>query len=310
VAGSEAGERRHVTYTLAVDLGGTHLRCATVSDDGEVSNRTERATPHDGTGTSALVDLMRAVANMTPCTSAVVGVPGRVDDRVGKLEHAPNLPPDWIEGLTEDTLSGQVGTPVALANDADLAAVGEAYAGAGRDHSDVAYLTISTGIGAGVVLGGVLVHGRRSMAEVGHTVIDLTRHRSGQPATLEELASGTALGREAAAAGLGPFAQDIIASATDGNADAARIWAGVVDAAAVGVVNLVWTFTPEVVVIGGGLGLIGDPLLGPLRDAVEREGPPALDPPCLIATAALGDNAGLAGAAWWARAFSTEHAGR
>ena len=299
-----------MSSTLAVDLGGTHLRCATVAPDGQVTNRTERSTPHDGSGIAPLLELMKAVGNMTPCTGAVVGVPGRVDYRSGRLEHAPNLSSDWIKGLDEETLGAAVGMPVALANDADLAAVGEAYAGAGRDHSDVAYLTISTGIGAGVVLGGVLVHGRRSLAEVGHTVIDLTRYRAGQPATLEELASGTAFAHEASLAGLRPYGRDVLESAAAGNADARRIWDAVVSGAAVGVVNLVWTFTPEIVVIGGGLGLIGQPLLDPLREAVERQGPPALNPPCMITNAELGDDAGLAGAAWWSQAFSPEHAGR
>ncbi|MHB8467787.1 MAG: ROK family protein, partial [Acidimicrobiales bacterium] len=156
---------------LAVDLGGTNMRCAAVDEAGTVGHRLERPTPHDGTDTSALTALMAEVAgNVTGCTSAVVGVPGRVDYRVGALEQAPNLPVTWPPMLTEARLSQTVGLPVALANDADLAAVGEAFFGAGRAFSDVAYLTISTGIGAGVVLGGLLVHGRRSLAEVGHAV--------------------------------------------------------------------------------------------------------------------------------------------
>jgi glucokinase len=292
---------------LAVDLGGTHMRCAAVADNGAVTNRVELSTPHDGADTSALVALMRGVAgNVTGCTSAVVGVPGRVDYRAGQLEQAPNLPERWVAQLTEHALSSDVGMPVALANDADLAAVGESYTGAGREFSDVAYLTISTGIGAGVVLGGLLVHGRHSLAEVGHAIIDVTRWRAGQACTLESLASGTALGRQAAAAHLGPTGKEVVDAVRAGNADARRIWDDLVLTIAVGVINLVWTFTPEVVVIGGGLGLVGDVLLDPLRAAVAPHDPTKVS----IVAAALGDDAALAGAASWGRAFVPEHAGR
>jgi glucokinase len=256
---------------------------------------------------SALVDLMR---NITGCRRAVVGVPGRVDYGKGTLEHAPNLPPGWVGHLSEADLGTAVGMPVALANDADLAAVGEAHFGAGRRHADVAYLTLSTGVGAGVVVGGLLVHGRRSLAEVGHEIIDLTRLRAGQPATLEDLASGTALGRAAASVGLGPLGKDVVDAVAAGSAPAQRIWDDLVAAAAAGIVNLAWTFSPQVIVIGGGLGLVGAALLDPIRDAVLRDGPPSFDPPIEIVPAALGDDAGLAGAAGWHQAFRPEAAGR
>lgn len=296
--------------TLAVDLGGTHMRCARVGAGGTIEDRRVRTTPRDGTGTSALVSLLAEVGNATPCGSAVIGVPGRVDYRAGTLEHAPNLPPRWATELTEARLSAQVGLPVALANDADLAAVGEAYWGAGRQHTDVVYLTLSTGVGAGVVLSGLLVHGRRSLAEVGHQIIAFDRPRAGQASTFEDLASGTTLGKAAAAAGLGQMGREVVEAMVAGNAEADRIWGDLVAAAGVGIVNLAWEFSPEVIVVGGGLGLVGDVLLDPLRDAVARHGPPAMDPPIAVVAAALGDDAGLTGAAAWARAFRPEAAGR
>jgi glucokinase len=296
--------------TLAVDLGGTHMRCARVLADGTIEDRRIQPTPHDGSGTDVLVALLRDVATAAPCQAAVIGVPGRVDYRGGRLEYAPNLPPGWAANLSEAILSAAVGLPTSLANDADLAAVGEAYWGAGRQFSDVVYLTISTGIGAGVVLAGRLVHGRRSLAEIGHTIIALDRQRSGQPATLEELASGTALGRAAAAAGLGPLGADVTAAVASGNPAATTVWDNLVSAAAAGLVNAAWLFSPEVIVVGGGLGLIGDVLLDPLRAAVTQLGPPAVDPPIQVVAAALGDDAGLAGAAGWGRAFRPDAAGR
>ena len=121
--------------------------------------------------------------------------------------------------------------------------MGEATYGAGVGAPDVAYLTISTGIGAGVMCGGRLLRGRRSLAEVGHTVIDWQEWRAGRPCTLEELGSGSGMAREAVAAGLGDLdAQTIFDAASRGDYRARDIWDRAVSACAVGVCNLAMTF--------------------------------------------------------------------
>jgi glucokinase len=287
------------------------MRCARVEASGQITARQVRPTPHDGSGTDALISLIRSVASTGPCRSAVVGVPGRVDYRAGTLEHAPNLPAAWVPGLSEEALSAATGWPVALANDADLAAVGEAFFGSGRGYDDVAYVTLSTGIGAGVLLGGVLLHGRHSIGEVGHEVIALDRLPGG-PASFEDLASGTALHREAMAAGVDVLAQaqDVVAAAVAGNAAARDLWDALVAAAGTGLANVAWVFSPEVIVVGGGLGLIGEPMLAPLREAVAAQGPAGVQPPIAVVGAELGDDAALVGAAAWHRAFRPEVAGR
>jgi glucokinase len=295
---------------LAVDLGGTHMRCAAVGADGIVLVRRDAPTPHDGRGPEALSDLMGVVHAAMPCRSAVVGVPGRVNYQDGTLEYAPNLPAGWSKAITRASLSAAVGMEVALANDADLAAVGEAWFGAGRSFDDVVYLTLSTGVGAGVVLARRLVHGRRSLIEVGHTIVDLTASLAGEPATLEENASGTAFLRLAAAAGLTGTARELDDNVRRGEPRTVAVWGHVVAAAAAGVVNLAWLFAPEVIGIGGGLGLVGDLLLDPIRATLTAAGPPALDPPIQVLGAALGDDAGLTGAAAWDDAFHPEAAGQ
>ncbi|MGI9009024.1 MAG: ROK family protein [Streptosporangiaceae bacterium] len=141
------------------------------------------------------------------------GYRGRVDYEHGRLERAENLPAGWVKALGENDFSAAVGIPVAVANDADLAAVGEAWLGAGRPWSDVVYLTVSTGIGAGVVLGDQLVHGRRSLAEVGNCLVGPAGLRIGSDATtIEDVASGPALMRRAERAGLVADGPDIIAA--------------------------------------------------------------------------------------------------
>lgn len=294
---------------LAIDLGGTNMRAAIVDADGRVSEREERPTPRQP-DVDALIELARAVRERGDATRAVIGVPGRVDYGSGRLEYAPNLPDTWRDDLTEANLSSALGLDVALANDADLAAVGEAWFGAGRQFSDVAYLTISTGIGAGVVTGGLLVHGRRSVAEVGHTIVDGRAMLEGRPATVEQLGSGTALtelARDAAVADDGPALVELVEA---GDVTATRVLERVVFSAAIGAVNLAHLFTPEVIVVGGGLGLVGALVLDPMRRMVGERGPRALPQPIAVVNAELGDDAGLAGAGAWERAFTPQAAGR
>jgi glucokinase len=296
-----------MTSVLAVDLGGTSMRVSRTSPDGEVLERREEPTSDDAT---RLIELMREVAKGGPVAHAVVGVPGRVDYGLGRLEYAPNVPAVWVDAMDEGKLSADLGLPVSLANDADLAAVGESWFGAGRDFADMAYMTVSTGIGAGVVVGGLLLHGRRSMAEVGHTVVDGEALAEGRPATVEELGSGTALDRLAKEAGLDVAGKDLVNQVRAGDDRAAKVLTRVVTAAAIGAVNLAHLFTPEVLVIGGGLGLNGDLVLDPIRNLLETRGPRGLPMPIAVVNAALGDDAGLAGAGAWHRAFRPEAASR
>jgi glucokinase len=297
-----------VSEVLAVDLGGSSMRAALVAEDGAVSSRCERPTPRTATARPLVELVAEVVAGRSP-RSAVVGVPGRVDYRSGVLEHAPNLAPGWAEELTEDRLSRAIGLDLALANDADLAAVGEAWFGAGRRHRDVAYLTVSTGIGAGVVTGGLLVHGRRSLAEVGHSIVDWRGLARGR-ATVEQLGSGTALATLAAESGLPADAREVERRWRAGEGLAEEIWSAVMCVAAAAAVNLAQLFTPEVIVVGGGVGLVGEPVLGPMRALLAEWGPAGLPEPIDVVNASLGDDAALAGAAAWTRAFTPEAASR
>lgn len=291
---------------LAVDLGGTRMRTALVDHEGGLLVRRVEPTPRDAACPDALLLLVGGMMEGAGVQDAVIGVPGRVNYASGMLEYAPNLPPGWAAALTQANLSAVLGLRVSLANDADLAAVGEARFGAGRGHADVVYVTISTGIGAGVILGGRLARGRRSLAEAGHTIIDRTAVAAGAPATLEDQGSGTALGRLAAEAGLEGSGAGLLELVQAGDPTAVRIWGSVAEAAGIGVANLAHLFSPEIVVVGGGVGRAGELLLGPIRAALARLGPRHLASRIEVVRAALGDDAGLAGAAGWSDAIVRE----
>lgn len=291
---------------LAADIGGTHMRAALVAHDGKVIAHRTAPTPAHEHAPAALVDLIDSVKDMRGNQAvghAVVGLPGAVDYNVGSLLWAPHLPESWTDSLSKKELSARLGLPVFVANDADLAAVGEAMFGAGVGTSDVAYLTVSTGIGAGIVCGGRLVRGCRSLAEVGHTVLDWHAWCAGRPSTLEELASGSGMDRQACEAGMGGLdARAIIDAASAGDRRAKEIWNRAVAACAAGVCNLVMTFSPSMVIIGGGIGRQEDFFAEVRATVVGRSAHHPKD--LSIVTCSLGDVAGLAGAAGWMDAIS------
>jgi glucokinase len=289
---------------LAADIGGTQMRAALVDPEGAVLLRRTVPTPAEADVPASLTDLIATVAaerDHGAASHAVVGLPGVVDYDAGRLLWAPHLPEQWPEQLSTSGLTTHLGLPVSIANDADLAAVGESWFGAGATSTAVAYLTISTGIGAGVVHGGRLLRGARSLAEVGHAVIDWRAWWDGAPSTLEELGSGSGVARLAREAGLGDIgARGIQDGAAAGEPRARAIWEQAIGACAAGVSNLVMAFYPSTVVIGGGLGR-QEEFFRPLRALVlDRPGhhPDDLE----LVRSSLGDDAGLSGAAAWARA--------
>jgi glucokinase len=289
---------------LAADIGGTRMRAALVDEEGHLVARSWAETPAHAEAPAALVELIKAVAgagDSSDITEAVVGLPGAVDYEAGRLLWAPNLPERWPDLLSREELSSGLGLPVRIANDADLAAVGEAWFGSGAGVPDLGYLTVSTGIGAGVVERGRLLHGVRSLAELGHTVIDWQAWERGAPGTLEELGSGSGLARLAREHGLGDLdARGVEDAARAGNEAAAAIWRGAIAAGAVAIANLVMTFYPSTVVVGGGIGRQAS-YFDAVCVLVRRRFDHHLDA-LTILLGSLGDDAGLVGAAAWDRA--------
>jgi glucokinase len=284
-------------HTLAVDLGGTNMRVAVVDRAGSVLNRIHEPTPHDAPTIEPLIALARRVRDGHDVEHAVFAVPGRVDHQRGTVLSAPNLAPTWRALLTRDALEAALGLPVSLANDADVAAVGEAHFGAGHGHTDVVYVTISTGVGAGILVGGQVLLPRFSGGEVGHSIIDRTLAAAGADGTVEGLGSGTALARQAHAAGIDAVGADLVRLVDDGDPAARAIWDETMFAAALGIVNLAHIVAPTVVVVGGGVGRNGELVLAPIRSALARFGPAG--PAITVVTATLGDDSGLLGAAAW-----------
>ena len=133
---------------LAVDLGGTHTRVAVIGPQAVIIDLMDTPTRRDDAHPDELFANIGKMRSQHEVARAVIGLPGRINYREGRLEYAPNLPPTWAADLTVERLSRLTGVPTMLANDADVAAAGEAYFGTGQNHRDVVFMTVSTGVGA------------------------------------------------------------------------------------------------------------------------------------------------------------------
>jgi glucokinase len=308
--------------SVGLDLGGTKCLGVAVCDD-DVVAEVRRPTP-EGAGAvlATLVDLvarLRAECGPGATVGSVgVGVPGLVD-RAGVLQVAPHLA--GVTGLqVKKELERVFLVDVTVDNDATCAAWGEHRRGAARGLSDVVMVTLGTGIGGGIVAGGRVCRGAHGFAgELGHMVVDPDGPTCpcGQKGCWERYASGTALGELARqgcdtdAFGLvrdlaGGVAEDVrgehvTGAAAEGDPFALKTMAAFAWWVALGLVNLANVLDPEAFVLGGGLIVAGDALLGPTRVAFAQllQGSDRR-PPVPILGAALGARAGALGAAFLA----------
>ncbi len=309
---------------LAVDLGGTQIRGALVDAQGRLSARTSTLTQaQEGVQRvlGRVVDVigcLRGKAKGEDPEAIGVGAPGPLDPWRGLIRSTPNLP-GWRDVPLRDILAEEFGLPVYLGNDANLAALAEHRFGAGKGSANLVYLTISTGIGGGVVSEGQLVHGRHGLAsEPGHMVLEREGPRCGcgKKGCLEALASGTAIAREAREALMAGRpsliaelaggevhrvdARLVAEAAQRGDALAQEIYQRAGFYIGLGIVNLMHLFNPEVVVLGGGVSRAGDLLLAPIREVVAERALASFQEDFSIVLSGLGDDAGLLGAAAWA----------
>jgi len=306
--------------TIGVDLGGTKMLVGVLSGTEPLYEQREHST---GQTEDELVELLvrevEEAREARPGVAAIgLGIPATIDHDRGVAVAAVNLP--LSEVPIRDVVSERTGLPVFVDNDANVAAYAEYLYGAAQGKPDTVMLTVGTGIGGGLILGGEVYRGSTGAgAELGHTVIQM----DGPPCQgncpnhgcVEALASGTALGREARAAAestpdsaLGKLLAE--GREVDGRATTEAALAG--DEVAIGVFDLIGSrlgvacasfaniFQPDAIVVGGGVIAAGDLLLEPARREVrERALTPMNRTPILEAT--LGNDAGMIGAAAMAR---------
>ncbi|MDI3279973.1 MAG: ROK family protein [Bacillota bacterium] len=309
-------------YAVGVDLGGTKLATALVSEEGRVLHSLVVPTRAEE-GVAAVLERMAEGVERVLSAGGVrreevagvgIGAPGSLDRAAGRVIFSPNL--GWKDVPLREALSRKLGgAAVVLENDANAAAWGEYRFGAGRGTRNFIYVTISTGIGGGIIVEGRLYRGAGGAAgEVGHMTILAggPRCSCGSDGCWEALASGTAIARrarEALALGeesaLGELqrrgelvtAAQVARAAQRGDRLAQRILAETWFFVGVGLANLANLFDPERIALGGGVAQVGEPLLARARELVRLR---ALAGPAReveVTLAALGGEAGVIGAA-------------
>jgi glucokinase len=212
---------------------------------------------------------------------------------------APLHLPGWRDVPITALATEVFGRPAVLDNDAVAAAAGEHRYGAGRGARNMVYLTVSTGVGGGVILDGELHRGPSGNGgELGHVTVDWHGRRCrgcGRRGCLEAYCSGTSIAERAQEAGMdGASAADVAQAALAGNPVAAELWDETCEALACGIISIANLFEPELVVLGGGVVRTGEQLLGPVRERVAEH---VIGPPLRIVAAASGDAVGVVGAA-------------
>jgi glucokinase len=303
---------------IGVDVGGTKLSVATLQA-GRLDAR--HVLPTAGASADALIDEIAAVIEAVRSreTAAVgIGVPSVVEFATGRVKWSVNV--KLADVPLRTLLEERLGLPVFVDNDTTCAALAEAHDGARLATRNLVMITLGTGVGGGLVLGGRVYRGSTGAAgEIGHTLIGAhlehgapLAHGFPQEGSLESLASGRALDALAeASAGAYPGSTlgllkaggtvvrgpEVVAAAQAGDAQAQSLLSLLGQRLGVGIANAINTFDPEVVVIGGGVAAAGELLLGPAQESARRFVVPGIGEATEIRVARYGAEAGVRGAA-------------
>lgn len=295
-------------YSIGVDLGGTNLRAAAIAEDGRILERIAAQTDLAGGREAVLGDIVAAIAELRErcgvrrLAGVGIGVPGFIDMQRGFIVGSHNLR-DFDNFPVRDEIARRLGTPVILENDANAAALGEKWMGAGRDVEDLVLLTLGTGIGGGIISQGRVLHGFVGMAgELGH----MTIYPEGNPCgcgnigCLEKHASATAVAAMGRLLGLGDSmtSEDIYHLACQGNERALVIFRRMGTALGLALSTLVNIFNYPLYLLSGGPLPAWDFFAPAMLEEVRRRSFTFRNTSTRIEKAQLGADAGLFGAAY------------
>ena len=310
-----------MSLTVAVDIGGTHIRVAVYEAESTkpIAHHRTRSQANKPGVYDRLVKAIESVWQKDKVTAIGMASPGPLDPYTGTILDTPNIP-EWNNFPLGPNLSKHFGVPVYLDNDANMAGLAEWRYGAGQGHHDVIYLTISTGIGGGVISSDRLLQGFHGMgAELGHMLIDPNGPicGCGHFGHAESFSSGTAIARhvnEQLNAGCkstlqaGPdlSAAQIADAAHAGDALAIAAFERAGHYLGIAVANYLTIFDPSILIFGGGVSQAENLLFKPFEESLRKHifHPHYLDN-LVITRAGLGDNAGLLGALALARMKSS-----
>lgn len=310
------------THVIGIDIGGTKIAIGLVDQAGQVVARHVLPTDLDNSPAEMVEHMSRIIdgllleqgLTLDAVKGIGVGAPGPLDVKNGLFLCPPNMPA-WHNYPLIPDLQSRFPLLVLLENDANAAALAEKWVGAAAGMDDFIFLTISTGIGAGVVINGHLISSLRENAgEVGHIVLDpaLGRCTCGQLGCFEYIASGTAIARRGShLLGRQVTTEEVFALYAEGHPVMVPFVEDVFQYIGMGCVTLINLFSPERIVIGGGVSNAGEPLFAAVRQYVKRNAFSPSGRSTAIVPSEIGAWAGVVGAAAlvWLREEDELHVG-
>lgn len=297
-----------MAYAVGIDIGGTKTAIALVNEKGETIEKevipTDTAlSPEEMIGLMIdKVDELLTRSNFTVegIDGIGIGVPGPIDLNKGEVANAPNLP-KWKNTPIVPLFMERFNTKVVLANDANAAALGEKWLGAAKDSQHFIYITISTGIGGGFFTDGKLFNGSKgNAAEVGHMVIEYGGPvcGCGQKGCFEAVASGTAIARDGSAIyGKTLTTKEVFDLYKNGDPKMVPYVEDVFNKIGAGITSLVNLLEPEMVVLGGGVTNVGEPLFSAVANYVKKYAISVSGKQTRIVPSELSQDTGVMGAA-------------
>jgi glucokinase len=295
-------------YSIGIDLGGTNLRAAAIDRSGKMLAKVSGSTQLSAGRESVVADMVAGVRQLRDQFGAEglagvgVGVPGFIILEKGIITDSPNLP-GFENFPIRDDIERQLGSPVVLENDANAAALGEKWMGAGRDYNDLVLLTLGTGVGGGIISGGRVLHGFLGMAgEIGHTTVNPTGNPCGcgNQGCLEKHASATAVVSMARMVGLGDHltSEEVYNLAAGGDEKAQAIFIAMGQAMGTALANLANIFNFPLYLLSGGMLPAWDLFAPTMLAECRRRSFIFRTTNTKIDKATLGNLAGLYGAAF------------
>lgn len=314
-------------YSFAIDLGGTTSKLAIMNEQGDIIVKWELRTDKSNQGQHILPNIAKALLDkaaslnydINNCIGAGLGAPGPVNADTGMINGAVNL--NWGTGLRniqEELSQALGGLPVVIENDANIAAIGEMYKGAGHGERDVVMVTLGTGVGGGIICNGDILHGINGAAgEIGHILVDSEQRFQcgcGNHGCLETVASATGVTNlayynfakttiETPLTSLMTeqeqiTAKDIFDAAKQNDSFALEVIDEMTNYIGLALANIAAILNPKVIVIGGGVSKAGDFLIDRIIKAFHNTAfKPSLDD-CVVKLAELSNDAGIYGAHW------------
>ena len=310
------------SYILGIDIGGTAIKIGVINDNGSIHSKWEIPTNIGNKGEtiatdawSSIVEQLKALHIEKDSIQGIgIGAPGFIDEKTGFVYKAVNI--GWEDFDLANQFNELSGLPVFVANDANVAALGENWVGAGNQADNLIAVTLGTGVGGGIIANGAMISGENGTAgEIGHITIDPDGYpcNCGRKGCLETITSATGMVRQAIdlieknpESDLAEYYQkhgeittkDIFNLAKQGDPFSEQIIDHTADVLGFAISNIATVINPSKILVGGGVSLAGETFINKIENCFRKYALPRVSDICEFKIAELGNDAGMIGAAY------------